>query len=140
MNVNIRSLLYCRNSLMVKLLCVNAKKIIEALEITTNLKNAIALIANLKPEQYIKSLSYVKSLQIAKYIVKKYTDQGGVINYVEAMKDVPYYNGLTVHLDLNAYFIKLGADFSCFTDEYLQELYAFDPELRIILTDYFDRK
>ena len=140
MKTNISLLLKCRHSKMVKSLSASKTEIIAALCRTTSFKNAVALIDNLEPEDYIRFLGSSKSLKIAKYIIKKYTEQGGVVDYNDAMLDVPYYTHLSVHLDLNAYFIKAGGDFTVFTLEYLRELYEFDPELRIIFADYLNEK
>ena len=126
MGITDKLLLLCKSSLAVKFLCNDANKIINALENTTDLKNAAALIANLTPIQYVLSLSRVKSLEIAKYIVQKYTDSGSVIDFTDTLRCVPYYSiRPNIDVELNVYFIKMGADFSCFTDEYLQELYEF---------------
>ena len=127
MSITDRLLLMCKNSTAVKLLFVDDNRIINILENTTNLKNAMALIDNLNPEQYVNTLSHVKSLEVAKYIVKKYTETGGVIDFSKVVREVPYYYHANprIDLELNTYFIQMGGGPSCFNEEYLQELNAY---------------
>lgn len=131
MSLTKKLLLKCKSKYMVKFLTNNTGLISDALESTFDLKNAKALIACLEPAQYIKSLSYVMTVDIAKYIVESYTKLGFDIDYTAALSETPCYADYHfVDLAINSYFIIQGGIPDIFNDDYLRELYAYDAEVR----------
>ncbi len=107
---------------------IDSDMIISVLEMTIDLTNAQALLSHLTPEQHIKVLPSVKSLNIAKYIIEHYNYSADLID----MSDAPCYSDDLKYLEyeINSYFISLGCSFDIFTDEYLVELCKFSPIVR----------
>jgi hypothetical protein len=138
MSLTKKLLVKCKSKYTVKFLTTDEDRIVDALEYTFDLKNAKALIACLEPDTYKQSISYVMTVDIAKYIIELVTKLGFAVNYTELMLDTPRYTDYhDIDLALNSYFILQGGNPDVFTEEYLQELYAYNDEIRARLISIY---